>query len=234
MYSLTNPAPGCIVTQDFDAHKRRAIDRGCCYQPGKNCQCSYYPGYDLAPIGGGNPEVLAVARQKITVASMDKATIANPESGYGNQVRGEFDNGAIFIYAHLDSFLVKVGDIVEPGQPVGIMGSTGNSSGTHLHGELRERGIPIDWWPYVEAQAPVIQPPIAGDEYPLVSDKWRVIREVRYRSEPNGVILGLLSTDKTIKVSKGRRIGELSVWLKHDLGWTAFYHDGQIYLEPIP
>ena len=64
--------------------------------------------------------------------------------GYGNLVIVRHFNGLESYYAHHWSLLVEKGDTVQPGQPLGIVGSTGNSRGPHLHFELRFLGYPID------------------------------------------------------------------------------------------
>ncbi len=63
--------------------------------------------------------------------------------GYGNLVIVE--NGAYrTYYAHLSSIPVSVGDKVKAGTTIGLSGSTGNSTGPHLHYEIRKNGIAID------------------------------------------------------------------------------------------
>lgn len=56
--------------------------------------------------------------------------------GYGKRVEILHPNGMITTYSHLNSYLVEEGDVVKEGQPIGIVGSTGNSTGTHLHFEV--------------------------------------------------------------------------------------------------
>lgn len=56
--------------------------------------------------------------------------------GYGNRIEILHPNGMITSYSHLDEYLVEVGDTVKEGQAIGIVGSTGNSTGTHLHFEV--------------------------------------------------------------------------------------------------
>lgn len=58
--------------------------------------------------------------------------------GYGNVVIIEDDKGALHLYAHLSTVLVKKGDLVKAGAVVGEQGSTGRSTGQHLHYEVRK------------------------------------------------------------------------------------------------
>jgi murein DD-endopeptidase MepM/ murein hydrolase activator NlpD len=64
--------------------------------------------------------------------------------GYGYLVIITHLNGLETYYAHLRELLVKDGDWVKKGRPVGIVGSTGHSSGPHLHFEVRYKGLSID------------------------------------------------------------------------------------------
>ena len=64
--------------------------------------------------------------------------------GYGNLVVIEHRAGMTSWYAHLDSIAVRRGQCVVAGTPIGTVGSTGNSTGPHLHFELRLRGASID------------------------------------------------------------------------------------------
>jgi murein DD-endopeptidase MepM/ murein hydrolase activator NlpD len=58
------------------------------------------------------------------------------------------------LYGHLATTLVSVGDRVIQGQPVGLEGSTGNSTGPHLHFELRINQAPVDPTPYLPPGQP--------------------------------------------------------------------------------
>jgi hypothetical protein len=69
---------------------------------------------------------------------------AGKDGGYGNVVIVRHYNGLETVYAHLWKIKVKPGDIVNSGQLLGLGGSTGHSTGTHLHFETRFRGIAID------------------------------------------------------------------------------------------
>jgi murein DD-endopeptidase MepM/ murein hydrolase activator NlpD len=64
--------------------------------------------------------------------------------GYGNVVIVRMAPGFDALYAHLSSWRVHVGEFVVADQPLGIAGCTGWCTGTHLHFELRQFGLPID------------------------------------------------------------------------------------------
>jgi len=61
--------------------------------------------------------------------------------GYGNQVLIGHGNGFMTRYAHLDTMLLRTGDVVSKGQQIGTMGSTGNATTPHLHFEIIEEGL---------------------------------------------------------------------------------------------
>ena len=64
--------------------------------------------------------------------------------GYGKQVVIDHGNGYLTRYAQLDTILVRAGDSVAEGQQIGTMGSTGRSTGPHLHFEVIHDGSPVD------------------------------------------------------------------------------------------
>lgn len=66
--------------------------------------------------------------------------------GYGNVVAVLDNNGALHVYAHLDECKVEVGDKLKKGDVVGLQGSTGKSTGSHLHYEIRKKSKPSFGW----------------------------------------------------------------------------------------
>lgn len=64
--------------------------------------------------------------------------------GYGNYVVIRHENGLETIYGHLSKHLCKTGDVVKAGQPIGLGGNTGRSTGSHLHFETRLLGEALD------------------------------------------------------------------------------------------
>ena len=67
----------------------------------------------------------------------------------GNYVKIDHGNGYVTIYMHLTSADVSPGQYVSKGQKIGVMGSTGNSTGTHLHFQLRINGTDVNAQNYV-------------------------------------------------------------------------------------
>jgi murein DD-endopeptidase MepM/ murein hydrolase activator NlpD len=82
------------------------------------------------------------------------ALVGSSSTGYGNYVVIAHSGGLDTLYGHLSTAVVKVGDLVTQGQPVGLEGSTGNSTGAHLHFELRINQRPVDPAPYLPPGAP--------------------------------------------------------------------------------
>ena len=94
---------------------------------GKMWSKGYHTGVDFAvPVG---TDIIAVADGKIENANWGKA--------YGTQLVQKVPGGWV-IYAHLSKALVKPGDVVKKGQHIAESGNTGNSSGPHLHFEMRD------------------------------------------------------------------------------------------------
>lgn len=71
--------------------------------------------------------------------------------GYGNLIKVKHAFGFETYYAHLTTMRVKVGQRVSRGQHIGDMGTTGRSTGTHLHYEIRQNGRPLNPKPFVRA-----------------------------------------------------------------------------------
>ncbi|NLC65940.1 MAG: M23 family metallopeptidase, partial [Clostridium sp.] len=69
--------------------------------------------------------------------------------GYGNTVLILHDNGISSLYAHMSRFNTSVGAIVSQGQTIGYVGSTGDSTGPHLHFEIRKNGNHVNPSSYI-------------------------------------------------------------------------------------
>lgn len=103
------------------------------------------------------------APQGTTVRSAGhgKVSFVGQISGYGNVVEVTHDGGLITRYGHLSAFLVKEGQIVDTGSPIAEVGSTGRSTGPHLHFEVRRSDTAVDPARYLNA-GKVLQKILAG------------------------------------------------------------------------
>lgn len=82
-----------------------------------------------------------VSKNKSILASDNgKVVFAGKKGDYGNAVIIDHQNGYETLYGHLSKISVKKGDIVEKGDTLGVMGSTGRSTGVHLHFEIIQNG----------------------------------------------------------------------------------------------
>ncbi len=95
----------------------------------------YHPGTDIA--NRGLPNVLAADSGRVTYAGC-------LTYGYGCHVRIDHDNGYTTLYAHLSQIFVNVGQTVSRGMALGRMGSTGRSTGPHLHFEVAKNGVKLN------------------------------------------------------------------------------------------
>ena len=104
-----------------------------------NGEEAMHKGIDFATSAGA--DVLAVASGIVTWAG--------PRDGYGTLIEINHGNGIVTRYAHNADTLVRVGDTVERGQAVALVGSTGRSTGPHVHFEVLRDGVRIDPMAYV-------------------------------------------------------------------------------------
>lgn len=82
-------------------------------------------------------DIAATTGANVYAADNGVVVTASYSGAYGNEILINHKNGYYSRYAHLNSINVSVGDIVEAGQMIGGAGNTGNSTGTHLHFEIR-------------------------------------------------------------------------------------------------
>lgn len=95
---------------------------------------AFHRGLDFA--GPAGSQVVAVAAGVVTYAK--------ERFGYGRTVEINHGNGYVTRYGHNQRVLVSVGDTVQKGQPIALIGSTGRSTGPHLHFEVLKQGRAVD------------------------------------------------------------------------------------------
>jgi murein DD-endopeptidase MepM/ murein hydrolase activator NlpD len=132
---LLLPVKGSTITQPF----------GCTtleIEPW-SAECAghhFHSGIDLAgPLG-----------TPIYASTAGTVTVRRERGGYGLYILLTRDSQLSTLYGHLDWPLVQAGDVVAAGQAIALMGSTGNSTGPHLHFEVRIAGVPVDPLPLLK------------------------------------------------------------------------------------
>lgn len=93
----------------------------------------------------------------ILAAAPGKIVFAGVKSGYGNSVEVAHGNGLVTRYAHMSSIAVRLGQRVDKAERLGGMGSTGRSTGTHLHFEVRHNDRAMNPRPFLEANRDVLK-----------------------------------------------------------------------------
>lgn len=96
----------------------------------------YHPAIDIA--NNAAPDILAADAGTVVIAGWPDA------AGYGNRILIDHGNGYTTLYAHLSKIYVSLGQTVNKGAAIGRMGSTGRSTGIHLHFEIRLNGAALD------------------------------------------------------------------------------------------
>lgn len=131
-------------------------------------QCGWHIGADI--VGLNSKYVFAIADG--VIESID----AHGKS-YGKHICIRHDDGMVSLYAHLSRVLVKVGQKVCMGACIGIMGSTGNATGAHLHLELHKdrykypaKGSKAKDCPWLVDGMAWIKEHIGGEDMPEVKD----------------------------------------------------------------
>jgi len=124
--------------------------------------CTYVfepPGFGFPHFHAGI-DVAAPASTPVVAADDGVVIAAAPSKvgdqlvGYGNYVIIAHRNNFASLYGHLSAYVVKPGDLVHQGQVVGLEGSTGNSTGPHVHFEYRYNGVPTNPAPYLPPNGP--------------------------------------------------------------------------------
>lgn len=108
-----------------------------------NGRMAWHEGVDFA--GRENSDVIAVAAGVVTWAG--------PRKGYGNMVEINHGDRHATRYAHANELLVQVGDVIEKGQTIALMGSSGRSTGPHVHYEVLKNGHPVNPEVYIKRKS---------------------------------------------------------------------------------
>jgi murein DD-endopeptidase MepM/ murein hydrolase activator NlpD len=137
-YRFLWPEPEAVISQGFGPTTYW-------FEPAYGGYPHFHTGIDLVePFGS---PILAADDGVVVLVGGDT-------TGYGNYVVIAHAGGLDTLYGHLSAALVRAGQTVTQGQTIGLEGSTGNSTGAHLHFELRINQKPVDPTPYLPPGAP--------------------------------------------------------------------------------
>lgn len=123
---FADPCPGAVVTSNFGF---REFDN------------KFHKGLDL---GTGSENIPTYAAESGTII------FAGYSGSAGNLITIDHGNGLVTKYMHHSEIYVKVGDHVEKGQQIGLSGTTGRSTGNHLHFQVEENGVAVNPLLYLE------------------------------------------------------------------------------------
>jgi murein DD-endopeptidase MepM/ murein hydrolase activator NlpD len=112
-------------------------------------------GYRTHPISGtkrlhAGIDMAAPKGTPVYAAESGVVTVARSYSGYGNCIIIDHGGKLWTLYGHLSSIQVKEGETVKRGEKIGLVGSTGQSTGNHLHFEVRKNSEPVNPAPYLK------------------------------------------------------------------------------------
>lgn len=127
-----NPAPGRTITSRFGNRMDPFLGRP-----------ALHTGIDFRAETGAD----------VKSTGAGKVTVAENSGGYGNMVEIDHGQGVSTRFGHLSAILVRAGDRVEAGDVIGRAGSTGRSTGPHVHYEVRRNDTPVDPMRYLIAGA---------------------------------------------------------------------------------
>ena len=116
------------------------------------------PASDTNGVGStnhGGLDIGAPYGAPIAAAMAGTVTLASEYGGYGNAVEIDHGNGYTTLYGHMSQIQAAAGQKVSQGQTIGLVGSTGNSTGPHLHFSVFQNGNAVDPYPFLQG-APMV------------------------------------------------------------------------------
>jgi hypothetical protein len=160
-------------------------------------------------------------------------TVSDDVQGYGQYIKvstGAYD----VIYAHLSCILVKVGEKLATGQVIARSGSTGNSTGPHLHFEIRQLGLEGNGYFGAVDPLPLLSQDLAQPQTPPLSyppGKYKVlVTALNVRLAPGGEDRGDVLEQDTVEVTGPPVLKNGMQWVPIQL-WVAPQFNNDPYLE---
>ena len=129
-YPVATPIPGAEITSLYGTRRDPLLGTA-----------AFHSGMDFRGTTG----------TPILAAASGKVLNAGNRGGYGNEVELDHGNGLTTRYGHMSQIYVREGEKIHAGQVIGAVGSTGRSTGPHLHYEVRKDGVALDPAPFIRA-----------------------------------------------------------------------------------
>lgn len=112
-------------------------------------------GMRASPFGGSNRrfhkglDIVSRTGTPIVAPAQGEVTMSGPDGAYGNSVEINHGSGIVTKYAHMQRCAVQAGQWVKRGEIVGYVGTSGRTTGPHLHYEVRLNGVPVNPMRYI-------------------------------------------------------------------------------------
>jgi len=164
-----------FVRLGVSLERMEALERGLAgipqHSPANLAYISSGFGYRADPFTGGAAfhaglDFKGPVGAPIYAAAAGTVSFVGSQQGYGNTVEIDHGNGLMTRYAHMSGFRARVGQQVEAGQVIGLIGNTGRSTGPHLHFEVRINDRAVNPRPFLKAASNVLQETGSGGAAP--------------------------------------------------------------------
>jgi hypothetical protein len=176
----------------------------------------YHTGLDIGCMAGS----------PIYAATDGKVVFAGWKGAYGNTVEISANSSLTTSYHHMSQVKAVVGQTVSAGTVIGYIGSTGNSTGPHLHFEVRLNGKAVDPEPYLSG-ASVVQASADATQVGLTDIPGQITTAFRVMSDPItwmriGMVLlgGILLLMTFVGMAKAKALGQATVGAIKKVGKT--------------
>ena len=116
------------------------------------------PGKRSGSRGHKGMDISAPQGTTVVAAGAGRVTYAGERNSYGNLIELDHGKDLVTRYAHLDRVDVAVGEVVELGQMIGLLGQTGRTTGPNLHFETIAHGRYVDPLRYIVTDVPISRP----------------------------------------------------------------------------
>ena len=144
-----------LANSKKDGGKKYYTGGQMCWPAPSYTRISCYFGWRTHPITGrknyhGGTDLAAPGGSPILAAESGTVIIAAHHWSYGNYIVIDHGGGLATLYAHSSKLLVSKGAKVKRGQKIALVGTTGSSTGNHLHFEVRKNGVRVNGLPYIQ------------------------------------------------------------------------------------